>query len=860
VNWKRLLLIGLFLALVAFAGQGSANAHLWDGNATIIAPAKLHSKAVRDTDQAGPIIDIDPASNLLPPGTEQLSIKVQTTTPTTCAYALNEPRPYELMTRFDSTSFSSNGDMFESVLDTTHYTIVSGLDPNPNTVNKVYVRCASQPDYLQELLYRARSTVNPPFPRAGNLWGGWGSFKERDLAYIAQRDLLLGANWLSTEKMATLRDLNPDIYILTSINTVEPHASVPDDYYLKDVDGNKIESWPGKYYLNLTKDYVAEFQAQNAYQTLIDHGMMADGVFFDNVFTKISNHNRDIYGNLHQIDSDEDGLPDDPETLDAAWKAGVFHEINTFRSLAPNAILSGHGMNINESGIADLFNGISIGFRTADVIQGDRTFAEIWKLYNAWIDNVNPPAITMFESSPLDEIAYGYGYDPRSGTIPSSTLEFARTYYPWMRFGLALTLLNDGYFAHEFGDILHGNDWWYDELDFNLGYPLGPAQRVDLGAPPQVNQIENGDFEDPIEPPWYLRVSDQTGSEATLTQDTGDAISGSSSARIDVLAASGTNWHVEFAQHDRSLYEGVNYDLNFWAKSDRSRNITLSAQKDAPDWDNYGLQHNVSITTQWQPYTVTFQANATVTDSRIQFWMGETTGTVWLDDVRLTEHPTDVYQREYSGGMVLLNATQATQVIDVKSGFRRGVGDQASLYETILDDTAPQFSTTGEWTNCSYDSGLWKVSGPYYHDWGEGCHERTGGSGEARWDVPITAFDTYTVTAWWPAAPESAGWSQNATYELIAGGKVVGSTSLDQRTGGDEWHFIAEAYLSPGDHPYVRLSCSGSAPCIADALHLRSSARYNNGSPVKKITLQPMDGILLVRNLENEVYLPMVLR
>ena len=103
----------------------------------------------------------------------------------------------------------------------------------------------------------------------------------------------------------------------------------------------------------------------------------------------------------------------------------------------------------------------------------------------------------MIESSPMAQISYGYGYSPLT-TIPPSTLEFARTYYPYVRFGLALTLLNDGFFAHEFGDTYHGNNWWYDELDYNLGYPLGPAQLVSLPGPTATNLIVNGGFESPL--------------------------------------------------------------------------------------------------------------------------------------------------------------------------------------------------------------------------------------------------------------------------------------------------------------------------------------------------------------------------
>jgi len=87
----------------------------------------------------------------------------------------------------------------------------------------------------------------------------------------------------------------------------------------------------------------------------------------------------------------------------------------------------------------------------------------------------------------------------------------------------------------------------------------------------------------------------------------------------------------------------------------------------------------------------------------------------------------------------------------------------------------------------------------------------------------------YTITAWWPAAPEASTWNQNAIYEVIANGQVVASATLSQTTGGDEWHLIAAVSFSPSTNAYVRLRCQG-APCIADALYLRSRARYNDGS------------------------------
>ncbi len=800
-----------------------------------------------------PLGPLAPAPNLLPSGTVSVTLSLTTTVLADCRWSEQPDTPYDDMLH----SFQKGQGT------TSHSAFIEGFSDLDD--RRFYVRCAdtlspqTDPDAYERWTHlRVLSAGNPPFPRTGNLWGWWG-LADEGLPHLARLDLLLGADGITAGQIAELRSLNPHILILPAINAVE-HIGLPDDYYLKDVNGNKTEVRPGSDRLNLTKTDVAEHQANYAYQTLLDTGLMADGIFFDNVFTSQSWLTSDIYGNEVQIDADEDGQPDDPDDLDAAWKAGVFHEIQTFRALSPHAIVTGHAMDVYEPGIAALFNGISIGFWTADVIQGERVFAELWTLYSDWLDRAKAPPVTMFESSPLDEIAYGYDYQPWEGKIPTSTLEFARTYYPWMRFGLALTLMNDGYFAHEFGDTWHGNDWWYDELDFNLGYPLGPAQRINVGGRPPVNQIENGDFEEPIEYPWKFWVDTDAGAVANVTRDISDAASGTASARIDVTATSGIDWHVDFAQYERSLLRDVSYDLTFWAKSDQSRAITLSAQKSSPDWDNYGLWRHVTIATAWRPYTVTFQANAKVNDARIQFFVGESTGTVWLDDVRLSERPPDVYRREFTHGMVLLNGTREVQTINISPGYSRLVGNQAPLFETILDDVDPIFSTTGNWFEAEYDSGEWQVSGPFYHDWESGCHERAGSSGEARWDLPVIASDTYTITAWWPAAPESADWNASATYQVVAGGQVVATTTLDQRSGGDEWHFIAAASLAPGDQPYVRLTCQGNAPCIADALHLRSQARYNDGAPAGQIVLQPTDGIVLRRAWANDVYLPIVVR
>jgi hypothetical protein len=774
-----------------------------------------------------PITNAQPVSTLLPPDTTWVDLSVATATNTVCAWSLGQALPFDQMKQFASGAGSRQ-----------HATRVTGLSPAPNTVNDVYVRCAAFPDFALRLQYRSLSKVNPPYPRTGNLWGWW-EWRSNGLPYMSKVDLWLGAS-PPAEEIRELRRLNPHLRLLTSINAVE-NEGLPPDYYLKDIHGNRIEVWPGSYRLNLTKNYVAEYQARFAYQTVLDTGLMADGVFFDNVMTTQSWQQQDIYGEPVQIDANEDGQPDDPAVFDAAWKAGVFHEIRTFRQLMPHAIVSGHSMDIYEAEIGELFNGLSIGFATANVLEGEESFSSVWQRYHDWFARAVSPVTMMVESSPMDQIAYGYDYSPWQ-KIPPTTLEFARTYYPYVRFGLAFTLMNDGYFAHEYGDTWHGNHWWYDELDFDLGYPLGATQRVALPGGSGTNLVVNGGFDSAIADPWRLWAA--AGCAATVSRDTTGP---SPCARVVITATTSNDWQIDFAQFNRSLTQGAAYDLSFRARSSAPRPLSLSCQKGSPDWRNYGLTRQVQLTNQWQSYTVTFEANETANDARIQFFLGAATGTVWIDDVQLTPHPPDVYRRDFTRGVVLLNATREPRDVTLGAGFHRLTGAQAPMHEFILDDQGSQFSVTGSWTNSPQDSGEWKASGPFYHSWAGGLHERLDGSGEARWLLPIEDEDTYQISAWWPAAPGASNWTGNASYEIVASGVVVATTNLDQRVAGDQWHTIASVRLAPTNNAYVRLTAAGGA-VAADALLIRSVSRFNNGEAADSVRLQPMDGIVLRRD------------
>jgi len=782
---------------------------------------------------AGPLNDPQPPSTLLPAGATTLELAVHASNPTSCRYSLGQDQPLDQMVPFDDLQPSASPK-----------TVIRGLNPDPAIVNDVYIRCTAAPEAVLHLQYRCLPAAKPGFPRVANLWGSW-RFVPKGLTYSSRIDLWLGAHF-NADQIRELRRLNPNCFILTSINTVE-NNDVPDEYFLRDTTGRKIEVWPGVYRLNLTRPEVAEYQARYAYRKMIESGLTYDGCFFDNFMMSQRWLTHDIYDRPVQLDADEDGQPDDKEAFDKAWHDGVFRELQEWRKLMPWALTSGHSQGYPYPAIAEIFNGQGIGFHTTDVIEGKKAFYELWDYYSAWCTVTVKPAITSVESAVPDQIAYGYDYSPQKN-MPTATWNFARDYYPPMRFGLAFTLMSDGYFSHELGDTDHGQDWWYDELDYRLGTPLGPAQKIAVNQAPDRELIENGGFEGELTGTWSLWCDAEKGCAAAAARDTRFQHSGSSAARITITGP-GRQGGIEFTQSQRALEQDKSYNLTFWARASHPMELLAISSKGSPDWDNYGLSQTVPLTTQWQSVTLTFEAVKTVQDARIQFLFGGETGQVWIDEVSLKERGEEVFRRDFEHGLVLLNGTRRRHTVDVGEGFMHLKGDQAPKYQYVLDDGGNEgFRTTGLWRETQLGTKEWHAIPPYYHAWNNRCHELMSGTGEATWDLDLRGPGQYTIQVWWAAAPDANEWTKQALYEIVAAGKVLTSTSLDQSQAGDQWHTIAVGLsLVPQDKPCVRLKNGGSGILVADALHVFSAERYNDGETARQVILEPMDGMVLRR-------------
>ena len=72
--------------------------------------------------------------------------------------------------------------------------------------------------------------------------------------------------------------------------------------------------------------------------------------------------------------------------------------------------------------------------------------------------------------------------------------------------------------------------------------------------------------------------------------------------------------------------------------------------------------------------------------------------------------------------------------------------------------------------------------------------------------------------------------------------------ALVSAVNGDSWHAIATVALKAADAPRVRVRNAGTGTLVADAILLESQARWNDGSAVSSVTLDPMDAIVLHRS------------
>jgi serine/threonine protein kinase/WD40 repeat protein len=151
--------------------------------------------------------------------------------------------------------------------------------------------------------------------------------------------------------------------------------------------------------------------------------------------------------------------------------------------------------------------------------------------------------------------------------------------------------------------------------------PPLPAERPRPAEPPGEPP--------PIEPARLFALQVFGTARATLTTE-------GNVCRVEVTAIDKTDWNVQICQVLEDLQEGATYTVRFRAKADAPRRMRLWGEIASPNWHCIGLDTAVPLSKDWTPYQYEFQAKDLMGSTKINFRLGNQTGTVWIADFTVT--------------------------------------------------------------------------------------------------------------------------------------------------------------------------------------------------------------------------------
>lgn len=150
-----------------------------------------------------------------------------------------------------------------------------------------------------------------------------------------------------------------------------------------------------------------------------------------------------------------------------------------------------------------------------------------------------------------------------------------------------------------------------------------------VDEPPGRQLLRSGDFGDSTAS-WRLEQH-----EAAQASEVPGTWHGVPAVRIGITQSSSAGWHVQFVQGGISLIEGRVYTLDFRARSNTPRYVSVALQQGYHPWQSYD-DTVFSTTDEWQQWSHSFIAPATDTDVRINFGgLGMVSGEFYLADVSL---------------------------------------------------------------------------------------------------------------------------------------------------------------------------------------------------------------------------------
>jgi len=289
--------------------------------------------------------------------------------------------------------------------------------------------------------------------------------------------LILPADLYNKNFFDEFRQKNKDGVILAYIYPAQAHnqtkvylyqAADGNNWWLFNGQGEKMEIWPHVFAVNVTNGDWRDYNIGYVKNRInLDKW---DGIMYDIVDASITHYDKNGVG----IDINNDGRADSGDYVNQKWRDGMAELFSQTRDEIGDKII--------------LINGNSLDAYQPD-INGRmlETFPTPWEGNGSWEASM----VEYLDRLPKKNI------EPQIYIINANTKNSGKMdSYREMRFGLASSLLGNGYFSFDHGDQSHSQVWWYDEYDQGLGKARGQAYNLlDKNNPSIKPGLWRRDFE-----------------------------------------------------------------------------------------------------------------------------------------------------------------------------------------------------------------------------------------------------------------------------------------------------------------------------------------------------------------------------